>query len=247
MNHDEPNLNGYERLVSALGGGALLRAGMRNGLWRRLLLGTGAMLLFRRAATGRSELYDRLGLSTTRATWREGLPIRRSITVGRSREAVYRTVRDFRQLPAIFDRLEDAEPRADGANRWRLREGPFSLVCVSELTAEEPGRRLAWVTRGGSRFRCDGEVTLVEAPGGRGTELRVVLNVAPPGGPAAMLLRPLLRTTAQVQVGTMLRQLKQWLETGEVATNAMQPPRRAEAPVRPLAASQPAPPMEVVR
>src|SRR5690606_270447 len=121
-----------------------------------------------------------------------GVVVRRAMTVQRSPEDVYRLLRDFDTLPRIERRLEAVEELGGGAYRWRYREGRFELEVITELTADEPNERIAWTTRPGSQVRCDGDVRLVAAPGGRGTEVHGEISIAPPGGRPAMLLAPLL-------------------------------------------------------
>jgi uncharacterized membrane protein len=65
-----------------------------------------------------------------------------------------------------------------------------------------------------------GAVTFTEAPGGRGTEVRVKVTAAPRGGPALARLRG---TDPRQQVTDELRRFKQVLETGAVVRSEAAP------------------------
>ena len=54
------------------------------------------------------------------------------------------------------------------------------------------------------------------APGDRGTEVRVELEYAPPGGAVGATIAKLFGEEPEQQVGSDLRHLKQVMEAGEV-------------------------------
>jgi uncharacterized membrane protein len=68
-----------------------------------------------------------------------------------------------------------------------------------------------------------GSVHFRELPHDRGTEVRVVLKYDPPAGKAGAALARLFGSSPESQVREDLRRLKQFMETGEVATTAGQP------------------------
>lgn len=222
------NLNGMERAVSALVGGLLVRSGLRRKSALGALVAAGGATLAYRGISGRSLLYRKLGVGTTRELAERGATIRKAITIGRSPEEVYSNLREIDQIPEILDRVERFERMGDGTARFRLREAGVGVDCIVRLTADEAGRRLAWETAEGSQIRCDGTIELKPAPGDRGTELHVVLTMAPPGGRATSMLAPLLRRVATHQLVGELHRFKQRIEAGEVATSAMRPERRPE-------------------
>jgi uncharacterized membrane protein len=150
--------------------------------------------------------------------------IRRSITVLRPREDVYLVFRDIEELGRLMPHV--SAPRRE-RTRWRADVGPVAIDWTPVITAEEPGRRLAWKATSGHGLAHEGQLVLEDSPGGRGTELRVVLSYALSGGartlaPFAALLKPV----ARVRLGIALREIRQLLETGEIATGE----RRRPAP-----------------
>jgi len=74
--------------------------------------------------------------------------------------------------------------------------------------------------------RNAGSVHFRDAAGGRGTELRVVLEYDPPAGRLGAAVATLLGEEPNVQVREDLRRFKQLVETGEIATTEGQPSGR---------------------
>jgi uncharacterized membrane protein len=218
-----PDIGPIGRAVWVLGGTAMVTSGLgRRSLPGALIAAGGAWLVYT-GATGRSPLLRRIGVS--REAYENGVQVRRAMTVLRPPEEVYRRLRDFEAMPRILERVASVEDLGQGAYRWRLREGPATFDCVLDLIDDQPGQNISWVTRPDSRLRCDGNIRLKPAPGGRGTEIHVELRVAPPGGPMTMMLAPVIRRLARQQLGGGLHRLKQLLETGEITTANMRPER----------------------
>lgn len=233
------NLSGYERALSVVGGGALMRLGVRRGFsFGGVIAAAAGVGLVYRGVTGHCGVYERLGISTTREAAARGVVVRRAMTIQRSRDDVYRKLREFHTMPEILQRLTAVDDLGGGVYRWYYREGRRELEIVTELVTDEPGQRLAWVSRPESQIRCDGDVRLVPAPDGRGTEVHAEIALTPPGGRPAMILAPLFRRVARYQLGQEFHRLQQILETGEIATAAMRPERRLEerAPAEQIAA-----------
>jgi uncharacterized membrane protein len=65
-----------------------------------------------------------------------------------------------------------------------------------------------------------GTVRFDRAPGNRGTELRVLLEYAPPGGRMADLLVKMIGQSPEQVIQEDLRRLKQLLESGEIAASS---------------------------
>jgi uncharacterized membrane protein len=89
-------------------------------------------------------------------------------------------------------------------------------------------------------FGDDAEVTYAPAPGGRGTEVRVVLRKGAPGGAVGQLVAAVVGSDPKRQLDDALRRLKQILETGQVVrsdgspdgTDAKQ--QRSQRPSQPV-------------
>lgn len=138
---------------------------------------------------------------------RLGEPVRRAITIARPAHEVYALWRDFERLPEFMTWVESVRDLGGGISRWKVTTpAGGSIEYDAELVEDVPGRRIAWRTLPEARVPNVGTVTFLDAPGGRGTEVIVELQVSAPLG----------KTIASAEAQGDLRRLKQLLETGEV-------------------------------
>jgi uncharacterized membrane protein len=89
------------------------------------------------------------------------------------------------------------------------------------LTADEPGRLIAWRSVPGASVDIGGSVRFEPAPGGRGSEVKVILTYAPPGGKLGAAAAALAGGGGDRLVREALRRFKQLVETGEIAEASM--------------------------
>jgi uncharacterized membrane protein len=142
-------------------------------------------------------------------------PLVFAVTINKPPSEVYAFYRKLENLPSFMDYLETVEERGDRLSHWvaRLPLGGRTIEWDAEMTEDKPGEKIAWQTVEGSTFAHRGEVTFASAPGGKGTEVRVAMEIELPGiDPSATLARLLTRP----QIKGDLRRLKQVIETGEV-------------------------------
>ncbi|HWT05357.1 MAG TPA: SRPBCC family protein, partial [Xanthomonadales bacterium] len=127
--------------------------------------------------------------------------------------------RDFGNLPSIMSHLEDVEVIDGVRSRWSAK-GPagFTAVWEAEIIDDTPGRRIAWRSVGGSIPNA-GSVNFTDAPAGRGTELHVEMEWAPPGGALGKSFAHLFGDDPGLIVETDLRRFKATMEAGYVALN----------------------------
>jgi uncharacterized membrane protein len=147
------------------------------------------------------------------------LQLQASVTVNKSPDETFAFWRDLTNLPRFMQHLESVTPTAGSANRshW-VAKAPFgtSVSWDAEITSEEPGRRLAWRSLPGSRIDNSGTVHFAEAPGDRGTEVKVVLHYDVPGGRLGRAVAKLFGEDPVQQVRDDLRRFKQVMETGDI-------------------------------
>jgi uncharacterized membrane protein len=151
-----------------------------------------------------------------------GLHVERAITVQRPAGDVYRAWRDLESLPRLLPgHLVSVTPSGIGRTRWVVA-GPGGLRASwdAELTADEPGRLIAWRSAPGSTVDIAGSVRFEPAPGQRGTEVKVILTYAPPGGKLGAAAAALGGGGGDRLVREALRRFRQLLETGEIAEAA---------------------------
>jgi uncharacterized membrane protein len=207
------------RLASVLGAGTLAYYGFK----RRDLTGLGLALiggaLLGRAAAGRdrrARLRKQHGraavLDATKA-----VKVDRSVTVARPADVLFGFWRNFENLPRIMGHLESVTVLSAERSRWKAK-GPAGMTVEWEAVIhnEVENELIAWKSTDDADVKNAGSVRFKEAPGGRGTEVRVVLEYEPPAGKLGMVVAKLLGEEPDLQVREDLRRFKQLMETGEI-------------------------------
>lgn len=166
-----------------------------------------------------------------------GRHVERTVTVQRSPDEVYRAWRDLESLPRLLPgHLVSVTASGRERTRWVVAGGGLRASWEAELTADEPGRLIAWRSVPGARVDIAGSVRFEPAPGQRGTEVKVILTYAPPGGKLGAAAAALGGGGGDRLVREALRRFKQLMETGEVAEatarHESRDPRAARRAVR---------------
>ncbi|RAY11146.1 cyclase [Actinomadura craniellae] len=156
------------------------------------------------------------------------LHLRASVTVNRPRAEAYRHWREFGNLPRFMTHLRSVDDIGEGRTRWTAEAPVKSTVSwEAELVEDLPDELIAWRslrdTGQGPGVSSSGSVRFSDAPGGRGTEVRVEMTYAPPGGRVGAAFARLFGEHPEQQVRDDLRRFKQILETGEVARSDARP------------------------
>lgn len=251
------NVGSVERWASAIGGGALMTYGLlrRGGVGYGLAaLGAG---LLQRGATGHCQMYNALGVNTADPTsggttsgsngklvnvgkdgllhnpnatisHNEGITVERSVTVNKPAFDLYAYWRNFDNLPRIMSHLETVTVRDDTNSHW-VAKAPAGRTVEwdAEVINEKPGEVIAWRSLEGADVPNSGSVRFVELPAGRGTEVRVRLEYAPPGGKVGMVVAKLFHQEPNQQIDDDLRRFKSVMEAGEYPTTEGQPSGRS--------------------
>ena len=186
----EPNVSAGERLVTLLAGAALLGYAWRSSS-KRLGLASAGLLL--RGATGYCPAYAAMGVdhSDTKdaLSGSRGVHVRESIVINASAEDLYRFWRQLDRLPEVMPHLEKVEQLDAKRSRWTAKAfDRMPVVWDAEVINEVPYETIGWKTVEGEKIQHAGSVTFKPAASGRGTEVRVHLQYAAPGGRAASWL-----------------------------------------------------------
>lgn len=219
------NVAGPERWASFVAGGLLTYFGLRRGWIGKLLLGGLGGALVYRGATGRDPMYDRLGLNTASSST-TSLEVDEAITVQATPQEVYDFWRDVERFPEFMHHLEKVEALGDGRSRWTAR-APKEVATVSwetEITDDEPGRKLAWRSLPGADVHNTGTVRFAEAPKQGATEVHIQIAYHPPeGAPGSGLAARLFNPAFEQLIKEDARRFKHLMEAGEVPTIEGQP------------------------
>jgi uncharacterized membrane protein len=224
--HRQVNVGDVERLLSVIGGGALVLYGLRRSLGHLALMLGGSALIYR-GLTGYCEIYKTLGVSTAHHHAGAGITLESTVTVNKPAADVYRFWRRLENHPRFIRHLESVVSTADKRSHW-VAKVPMQ-GCIewdAEIVEERENALLSWRSLAGADVHNAGTVRFRELPNNRGTEVRVKLEYAPPGGMVGAALGKLLKTLTVWQLREDLRRFKQLIEAGEVASIAAQPSGR---------------------
>lgn len=224
--YDARNVGAIERLIS-LGTGALLGtyAVRRLGMPGAVAGAVGAYMVYR-GATGCCPVYGFLGLDTAGegATYNpnasvpygRGVRVEESISVARTPTELYAFWRRLDTLPQFMDHLEEVTVLTDTRSRWRVRAPAGSRATwEAEIINDVPGELIGWRSLPGSAIHHAGSVHFDRRNGM--TEVRVVLEYAPPARYIGASIARILGEEPQHQIAEDLRRFKAIVERGEPA------------------------------
>jgi uncharacterized membrane protein len=161
------------------------------------------------------------------------LPLRESILIDRPVGEIYAFWRDLENLPRFMAHLNSVTVLDDKRSRW-VAKGPAGteVTWEAEIIDDKPNELIAWRSLPGSTIENAGTVRFEEAPGGRGTIVRVKLQYHPPAGAIGATVAKLFGEAPEKQIPVDLLRIKQLLETGEIARTDGQPAGRAKSTSR---------------
>lgn len=228
------NVGSAERWTTAAIGGGLVLVGLsRRSMSGLALAALGGGLIYR-AGSGHCPMYSALGISTARDNDQEsaapedyferGIHVEESFLIHRPAQELFQFWRELENLPKFMRHLEAVRKIDENRSRWTAKAPAGTTVeWDAEIINEEPNRLIAWRSLGNPSVDNAGSVRFVEAPGDRGTEVRVVLDYIPPLGSVGKIIAKLFGREPSQQIHEDLRRFKQLMETGEVPTVEGQP------------------------
>ena len=237
---DQPhNVAKPERIGSVALGAALIAYGLRRRDPRGLVAALVGGAFVQRGATGHCPMYEALGVSTGDAdavlvnhrddvtgraatvNARKAVKVERSVTIARPRHDLYAFWRDFTNLPQFMEHLESVRVDSPTRSHWKAKAPVGSNVeWDAEIVNDVPDEIIAWKSVGDADVANAGAVNFRDAPGDRGTIVKVTLDYEPPGGRLGAMIARLFGEDPDRQVREDLRKFKQLMETGEITTSA---------------------------
>lgn len=160
-----------------------------------------------------------------RAQPEEGVKVAKSVTIDRPRSEVYRAWRDLERLPAVLQHVRHVEWTGENRLKWsvELFEGAPPTTWIAIIERERPDELIHWRSEEGSEVHQEGVIRFLDAPGGRGTEVHVSMSYRPGTLPGGRRVAKAVRPVVAREIRKDLRRFKQLLETGELATQDVQP------------------------
>jgi uncharacterized membrane protein len=138
-------------------------------------------------------------------------------TIRKAPSQVYEFWRRLENLATFMAHLDEVRA-TDGRHSHWTASAPFgrSVEWDAETTEDVPGERIAWRSLDGADVPNSGQVRFKPAPGGRGTEVYVLLSYEMPGGALGRAAAKYFGEEPSQQLDDDLRRFKQVIETGEV-------------------------------
>ena len=226
------NVGEVERIVAGVCGAGLVMLALTRKHTSSLVAGIlGGGALIARSATGYCPMYDALGIQQARLGKAQphdfqddGIHVQIATTIDKTPEELYRFWRNFENLPRFMAHLESVKVLDDRRSHW-VAKAPMGKTVEwdAEIINEERDRLIAWRSLEGADVDNAGSVRFVEAPEGRGTEVRVTVDYLPPAGRIGQFVAKLFGEEPEIQIREDLRRFKRLMETGEIPTTEGQP------------------------
>jgi uncharacterized membrane protein len=137
---------------------------------------------------------------------------RRTITVHRPPREVYDVWRNPQEFARILDRRVSLEMITPAKSHWSVRAPGHAFEWDAEISADEPGRRIAWTSLPDSEVANSGAVHFEARDDGGATDVTLEFDVQSPRGLLATLTSTVLRQALEFEAGEMLARLKARLE-----------------------------------
>ena len=143
-----------------------------------------------------------------------------TVTINRPAREIYDFWRNQRNLVPIMDNVRSITPAGEGRWHWVVEApGGRTVEWDAVITEDRPGSLLAWESAEGADIRNSGRIAFEDAPG-RGSYVTATIAYDPPLGAIGKLFAKLFQREPAIQSRRDLRRLKQFLETGEIATSS---------------------------
>ena len=209
--------NDVSRWASLIGGGAMVLLGLRQRSLRGALTAIAGGTLAYQAAKSPGGITEALGMN-------KAIKVEKTVTINKPKEELYRFWRKFENLPHFMKHLKSVTVLSDKRSHW-VANAPMgaSVEWDADIIEDRENEFISWASVEGADVDNSGFVRFKPAPGDRGTEVKVVIEYAPPGGVVASALAKLFGEEPEQQIGDELRRFKMLMEAGEIATTEGQP------------------------
>ena len=149
--------------------------------------------------------------------------VAQAVTINRPAAELYAYWRDFANLASFMDNVERIDVIDRTRSHWVVKApGNATVEWDAVVTDDREGTLIAWESVEGADIRNSGRVEFRDA-GARGTVVIATIAYDPPGGTIGKLVAKLFQREPAIQARRELRRFKQLMETGEIATAAMNP------------------------
>lgn len=210
-----------ERWASLITGGAMVLRGLQSRSLKGAIMAIAGGGLAYHGATSDQSLPEKISEATGLD---QDIRVEKTVTINQPVEKLYSYWRNLENLPTFMEHLESVRSLDDRRSHWKAKAPmDLSVEWDAEIVEDRPNELIAWMSVAGADVQNSGFVRFKPAPGDRGTEVKVVLEYAPPGGALTAAVAKLFGEEPEQQVGDALSKFKQLMEAGEIATVKGQP------------------------
>jgi uncharacterized membrane protein len=211
-----------ERWASLIGGGALVLMGLQQRSLRGVLTAIAGSGLLYQGMTKQSTVQKAQGVlqqAQDAVGLNKGIKVEKTVTINKPAEELYRFWRNFENLPRFMKHLKSVTVYNDTRSHW-VASAPLgtNVEWDADIIQEEENHLIAWASAENADVDNSGFVRFQPATGGRGTEVKVVMEYNIPGGAVSAAIAKLLGEEPEQQIGDELRRFKMLMEAGEIAT-----------------------------
>lgn len=145
----------------------------------------------------------------------------RSVTINKPADELFSYFRDFGNLPRFMENVVSIDVLDDKRSHWVVKAPAGRTVeWDARVTEEEPGKSIAWTSEPGADVDNSGLVEFRDA-GARGTVVTATIVYDPPAGIVGKVIAKMFQREPAIQARRDLNRFKQLMETGEIATPAI--------------------------
>ena len=203
--------------ASLIGGGAMVLMGLRQRSLRGALMAIAGGGLAYQAAKSQGGITEALGLDKT-------IKVEKTVTINKPAAELYRYWHDFGNLSSFMKHVKSVTVVDQKRSHW-VATAPLGATVEwdADIIEDRENEFISWASVEGADIDNSGFIRFKPAPKDRGTEVKVVMEYAPPGGAATAAIAKLFGEEPEQQIGDDLRRFKMLMEAGEIATTEGQP------------------------
>lgn len=218
--HGQAEAGEVERWASIIGGSALVLMGLKDLSLKGVLMALAGGGLVYQGATKQSTIekaQSALGIE-------QNIKVEKTVTIEKSPEELYNYWHNFKNLPNFMKHLRTVDVYDEKRSHW-VANAPLNTTVEwdAEIIKDEPLHLIAWASVENADIDNSGFVRFKPAIGGRGTEVKVVMEYSPPGGVIGQAIAKLFGEEPEQQIGDELNRFKQLMEANEISTTQGQP------------------------
>lgn len=214
----EKNVGPTDRIMSITAGTVMLVSALTSKRVGRINLLLSGYFLFR-GVTGHCLAYKHLLHTDTLEEPSEHLTIRATVNINRSPAEVYSFWRRLENLPLFMEHLETVSQIDNKLSEWRAKV-PGGITTISwraNILKEIPDRHISWHSLPNSDIENYGTVNFRES-GNNMTQVDTEISYRAPGGVIGENLGKLLSPVFKNMVKRDIKNLKEYMETGNNPT-----------------------------